>query len=233
MIEQHTVLGHEAWLEARQNLLAKEKAFSRLRDELSKLQRELPWERVDANYVFDGPGGQRSLGDLFDGRAQLIVYHFMFDPDWEEGCEHCSFWADNFDPNVVHLNARDVSMVAVSLAPYPKLAAYQRRMGWTFNWFSSFGTSFNFDYGVSFTADEQATEGFYNYRMQPEPSAHHAGVSVFYKNHEGLFHTYSTYARGIDMFNAAYNYLDVVPAGRGEEGHHPQYWVRRHDEYPG
>lgn len=233
MTEQHTVVGHDAWLEARQNLLAKEKAFSRQRDELSKLQRELPWERVDASYVFEGAGGRRSLGELFDGRTQLIVYHFMFDPDWEEGCKHCSFWADNFDPNVVHLNARDVSLVAVSLAPYPKLAAYKRRMGWNFDWFSSFGTSFNFDYGVSFTADEQATEGFYNYRMQREPDAHHVGVSVFHASHEGLFHTYSTYARGVDMFNAAYNYLDVVPAGRGEEGHHPQYWVRRHDEYPG
>ena len=233
MIGKHKVVSHAEWLEARQQLLLREKAFSRRRDEISRLQRDLPWERVEKEYVFKGADGPRALKDLFAGCSQLIVYHFMFAPDWDEGCKHCSFWADSFNPNVVHLKARDVSLVAISRAPYPKLEAYEKRMGWSFDWLSSADTDFNFDYGASFTSEEQASEGFYNYTTHLQPDSDVVGVSVFYQDDSGnLFHTYSTYARGVDLFNTAYNYLDIVPGGRDEEGRHPQYWVRRHDEYP-
>jgi predicted dithiol-disulfide oxidoreductase (DUF899 family) len=214
-------------------LLVKEKEFSRQRDELARLRRALPWERVDNQYVFVGADGPRTLTELFGDYSQLIVYHFMFAPEWDEGCPHCSFWADNFNPNIVHLNARDVSFVAISRAPYPKLAAYKARMGWSFDWLSSSESTFNFDYCASFTPEEQASEGFYNYRMQAHPASDIAGVSVFHVDaHGSLFHTYSTYARGIDLFNTAYNYLDIVPRGRDEDGRKPQFWVRRHDTYP-
>ncbi len=220
------VVGHQEWLAEREELLAREKEFTRARDELSRRRRELPWERVDKEYVFAGAEGKRTLAELFDGRSQLIVYHFMFDPSWDEGCKSCSFWADNFDPNVIHLNARDVTMVALSRAPYEKLAAYEKRMGWSFDWFSSGDTDFNYDFGVSFRAESP-----YNYGSQTA-SGEREGASVFYKDDEGsVFHTYSTYARGIDLLNSAYNYLDLVPKGRDEEGRGPQFWVRRHDEY--
>ncbi len=201
---------------------------------MSQQRRDLPWERVDREYVFDGPNGKETLSDLFAGRSQLIVYHFMFGPDWEVGCPHCSFWADNFDEIVVHLNQRDVTMLAVSRAPYSKLAAYKKRMGWHFKWVSSSGTDFNFDYHVSFTPEEVAKKAaFYNYTVQEPLDSEREGVSVFYKDQRGsVFHTYSTYARGIDMVNAAYHYLDLVPKGRDEAGHEfTQFWVRRHDEY--
>ena len=233
MIGKHQVVGHDEWLEARKRLLVREKAFSRQRDEMSRLQRDLPWERVEKEYVFAGSDGPQALNELFGGCSQLIVYHFMFDPDWDEGCRHCSFWADSFNSNIVHLKARDVSFVAISRAPYPKLAEYQKRMGWSFDWFSSSDTDFNFDYGASFTPEEQAGEGFYNYTTHRQPDSDVVGVSVFYQGDSGnLFHTYSTYARGVDLFNTTYNYLDIVPGGRDEEGRPPQYWVRRHDEYP-
>ena len=233
MIGKHQVVGHDEWLEARKRLLVREKAFSRQRDEMSRLQRELPWERVEKEYVFIGSDGPQALKDLFGRCSQLIVYHFMFAPDWDEGCTHCSFWADSFNPNAVHLKARDVSLVAISRAPYPKLAAYQKRMGWQFDWLSSADTDFNFDYGASFTPEEQASEGFYNYQTHRNPDSDVVGVSVFYRDDSGnVFHTYSTYARGVDLFNTTYNYLDIVPGGRDEEGRPPQYWVRRRDEYP-
>jgi predicted dithiol-disulfide oxidoreductase (DUF899 family) len=220
------VVTHEEWLAERKELLAKEKEFTRQRDELSRRRRELPWERVEKEYVFEGAEGRRTLSELFEGRSQLVVYHFMFPPEWEEGCKHCSFWADNFDPNVIHLKARDVTFVAISRAPYEKLAGYKERMGWGFDWFSSGGTDFNYDYGVSFRG-----EGPYNYGTQTE-SGEREGVSVFFTDENGdIFHTYSTYARGIDLLNTAYNYLDLVPKGRDEEGEAPQFWVRRHDEY--
>jgi predicted dithiol-disulfide oxidoreductase (DUF899 family) len=231
-IEDHPVVSHDEWLAARTEFLAKEKEFTRLRDELNRQRRELPWEIVEKEYVFEGADGKQTLPELFDGRSQLIVYHFMFDPGWEAGCPHCSFWADNFNPIVVHLNQRDVTMIAVSRAPYAKLAAYQKRMGWDFKWVSSSGTDFNFDYRVSFTADDlEKKDAVYNFKTIRPGMPEREGASVFYMNPEGrVFHTYSTYARGIDMLNTAYHYLDLAPKGR-DEGGRTQFWVRRHDEY--
>jgi predicted dithiol-disulfide oxidoreductase (DUF899 family) len=231
MVSNKIVSGDE-WTEARRRLLIKEKEFTRLRDELSQQRRDLPWEAVSKEYVFDGPNGKQTLPELFDGRSQLVVYHFMFGPDWEAGCPHCSHWADNFNGIIVHLNQRDVTMIAVSRAPYSKLAAYKKRMGWNFKWVSSFDTDFNFDYHVSFTPDEVAGKAvFYNFTKQDPHSSEREGVSVFYKDStDGVFRTYSTYARGIDMLNADYQYLDLVPKGRNEAGRGP-FWVRRHDEY--
>jgi predicted dithiol-disulfide oxidoreductase (DUF899 family) len=228
----HRVVSGEEWLAARQQLLAKEKEFTRLRDQLSALRRELPWEAVTREYVFEGPDGRQTLPQLFDGRSQLIVYHFMFAPDWDEGCPHCSHWADNFNGGIVHLNHRDVSMVAVSRAPYAKLAAYHKRMGWSFKWVSSHGSDFNFDYRVSFTAPElEAQRALYNYAWQDPGVTDREGVSVFFKDEHGhVFHTYSAYARGIDLLNTDYNLLDLTPKGRDEAGRGP-FWVRRHDEY--
>ena len=229
-MSEHEIVGHDDWVEARKALLTKEKEFTRLRDELSRQRRELPWELVEKAYEFEGPEGQQSLAELFDGRTQLVVYHFMFDPDDDVGCKSCSFWADNFDPNVVHLNARNVSFVAVSRAPLDKLAAYKERMGWSFNWVSSAETDFNFDYGVSFAPAEH-TSPVYNYGSLSPGISEREGMSVFIKDESGnVFHTYSAYARGIDLLNAAYNYLDLVPKGR-DEGDRSQFWVRRHDEY--
>ena len=227
---EHEVVTRDAWLAARKELLAREKDFTRLRDELSRRRRELPWQPVEKEYVFEGANGRRTLSELFDGRTQLVVYHFMFAPEWDEGCKSCSFWADNFDPNVIHLKARDVTMVAVSRAPYGKLAAYRERMGWNFPWYSSAETDFNVDYGVTFAPEDQERDGAYNYGSLVARGPEREGVSVFYRD-GGVFHTYSTYARGIDLLNAAYNYLDLVPKGRDEEGERSQSWVRRHDEY--
>jgi predicted dithiol-disulfide oxidoreductase (DUF899 family) len=232
MTENHKVVSSDEWIEARKQLLIKEKEFTRLRDRLSQERRAMPWEAINKEYVFEGPDGKQTLPELFDGRSQLVVYHFMFGPSWEAGCPHCSHWADNFNGIIVHLNQRDVTMIAVSRAPYSKLAAYQKRMGWNFKWFSSGDTDFNFDYHVSFTPEELARkERFYNYAMQDPGSSEREGVSVFYKDSTGrVFHTYSTYARGIDILNVDYHYLDLVPKGRDEAGRGP-YWVRRHDEY--
>ena len=230
MAESHSVVSHDEWIAARIALLQQEKEFTRLRDQLAQQRRELPWEQIDKLYVFEGAGGQQSLSDLFDGRSQLVVYHFMFVPEWDTGCPHCSRWADSFNGGIVHLNHRDVSMVAVSRAPYAKLAVYQRRMGWSFKWVSSFGSDFNSDYHVSFTPNEMAKKSaVYNFTMQDPEVSEREGVSVFHKNADGvLFHTYSTYARGIDMLNVDYQYLDLVPKGRDERGQGP-FWVRRHD----
>jgi len=229
---RHTVVSRKEWLAARTALLKKEKKFTRLRDQLSKERRQLPWVKVDKDYVFDGPQGQETLSELFDGRSQLLVYHFMFGPDWDAGCKHCSFWADNFDRIIVHLNHRDVTMVAASRAAYRKLESYKKRMGWDFKWVSSGNTDFNFDYHVSFTPEEEAKKrAFFNYKMQDPDSSDREGTSVFSKDAKGnVFHTYSTYARGIDMVNAAYHYLDLVPKGR-DEGKSGPSWLRRHDEY--
>ena len=233
MTLSHKVVSHEQWIEARAAFLNREKQFTRARDELNRQRQELPWEAVEKHYVFTGPDGKETLAELFDGRSQLIVYHFMFGPNWDAGCPSCSFWADNFDPVIVHMKQRDVTMVAVSRAPYARLAAYRKRMGWTFKWLSSAGTSFNFDYGVSFTDDERKRgTAFYNFRKGDPGVSEREGLSVFYKDAEGkLFHTYSAYARGIDLQNTAYNYIDLVPKGR-DEGGRSQYWVRRRDEYP-
>lgn len=228
----HPVVSNDQWLKASTAFLAKEKEFSRVRDELARLRRDLPWELVQKEYVFEGANGKQKLAELFDGRSQLIVYHFMFDPAWDAGCPHCSFWADNFNPNIVHLRQRDVSMVAISRAPYNKLAAYEKRMGWNFPWFSSFGTDFNFDYRVSFSPEQVADkQPLYNFGTLAPGHTEREGASAFYKDSQGrVFHTYSTFARGIDLMNAAYNYLDIAPKGRDEAGR-SQFWVRRHDEY--
>lgn len=230
--KNHRVVTREQWVLERTALLAKEKEFTRLGDDLSRQRRDLPWVRVDEPYSFDGSRGRETLSDLFEGRSQLVVYHFMFGPDWAAGCPHCSFWADNFNPIIVHLNQRDVTMVAVSRAPYEKLAAYQKRMGWTFKWVSSGGSSFNFDFDVSFSPEAmQSKTAFYNFRKGDPGRSDREGVSVFYKDAAGaVFHTYSAYARGIDVLNTAYHYLDLVPKGR-DEGGRSQYWVKRHDEY--
>ena len=232
--ENHKIVSKNEWIEYRKALLKDEKEFTMLRDRLSQQRRDLPWIVVNKEYIFDGPNGKQTLSELFDGRSQLVVYHFMFDPSWDSACPHCSFWADNFNGIIVHLNQRDVTMIVVSRAPYSKLADYQKRMGWDFKWFSCYDTDFNFDYNVSFTSEELVRkEAFYNFTIQDPHSSEREGVSVFYKDPVGrVFHTYSAYARGIDILNTAYNYLDLVPKGRDEEGHDfPQFWVRRHDEY--
>jgi predicted dithiol-disulfide oxidoreductase (DUF899 family) len=229
---KHKVVSQKEWLAARKALLVKEKKFTRLRDQLSQQRRDLPWEAVTKEYVFEGPNGKQTLPQLFDGRSQLIVYHFMFAPDWDAGCKHCSFWADNFNSITVHLNHRDVTMIAMSRGPLRKLEAYKKRMGWNFPWVSSGGTDFNFDYHVSFTPQEEAKkQAFYNFTIQDPDSSDREGISVFYKDRTGrVYHTYSTYARGIDMVNAAYHLLDLVPKGR-DEGEDGPGWIRRHDEY--
>ena len=242
-IMHHPVVAHEEWLAARKQLLADEKEFTRLRDRLSQRRRDLPWEAVDKEYVFEGPHDRQTLAALFDGRSQLVVYHAMFDPataspstPWtvDAACPGCSFWADNFNGIIVHLHHRDVTLVAVSRAPYAQIAAYAQRMGWTFPWVSSGTSDFNFDYGVSFTAQEVAAgTADYNYTLQDPRLTEREGLSVFIKDAMGrIFHTYSAYARGLDMVNVAYHYLDLVPKGR-DEGGRGLYWVRRHDEYEG
>jgi predicted dithiol-disulfide oxidoreductase (DUF899 family) len=233
-VAQHTVVSTEEWWTARQALLAREKEFARAREALAQERRDLPWEAIAKEYAFDAPDGTRSLADLFGSRSQLIVYHFMIDPTANEGCPHCSFWADHFDGTLVHLGARDVSLTAVSRAPLDKIEAYKRRMGWAFPWVSSFGSDFNYDFGVSFTPEAVADHtAVYNYGSTDPGLEDREGISVFVKNEAGdLFHTYSTYARGIDMVNATYQFLDLVPKGRDEpKDGNPQFWVRRHDEY--
>jgi predicted dithiol-disulfide oxidoreductase (DUF899 family) len=231
----HKVVSEEEWLKVRKQLLTQEKEFTRLRDRLSQQRRNLPWVRVEKNYVFEGPNVKETLADLFEGRSQLAVYHFMFAPDGEEGCRSCSFWADSFNAIAVHLNHRDVTMVAISRAPYEKLEAFKRRMGWSFKWLSSGGNDFNYDYQASFTAEEIAKgKVYHNFGTYEEDlDEEKPGISVFYKDKSGdVFHTYSAYSRGIDLMNAAYNYLDLVPKGREEaELEWPMAWVRHHDRY--
>ena len=231
---RHTVVAHDEWVEARKALLAKEKEFTRLRDELSQRRRDLPWETVEQDYVFEGPDGKESLSELFDGRRQLIVYHFMFGPDWEEGCKSCSFLADHYDPAIVHLNQRDVSLVTVSRAPLETLLAFQKRMGWRFKWVSSLGSDFNWDYQASFKPEDvEGQQVYYNYRVGAFPMGEGPGISVFYKDDAGgIFHTYSAYARGLDIFLGTYNLLDIVPRGRDEADlPYTMEWIRHHDRY--
>lgn len=233
-MDEHKIVSPEEWLATHKAFLAKEKEFTKLRNELARERRALPWTKVTKNYVFEGARGKEALSDLFDGRSQLVVYHFMFDPDWDAGCKHCSFWADNFNPNIVHLNDYDISMVAVSRAPYAKIAAYEKRMGWTFKWLSSFGSDFNFDFHVSFTPEQRAQKSaLYNFILGDPGIGEREGASVFCKNAKGeIFHTYSTFARGIDLMNAAYNWIDVTPRGRHDEAEKGnQFWIKRHDEY--
>ena len=229
---RNKVVSRQDWIRASKALLTKEKAYTRSRDKLAAARRALPWEQVTKEYVFAGPDGEQSLPALFDGRSQLVVYHFMFHPDWDAGCPHCSRWADSFDRPIVHLNQRDVTMIAVSRAPYEKIAAYRKRMGWTFKWVSSFGNDFNFDFNVSFTPEEmKKKQAFYNFTLQHPDAPEREGLSVFYRNPKGqVFRTYSTFARGIEPVNVDYQVLDLVPKGRDEAGKGP-FWVRRHDEY--
>ena len=212
-VARPNVVPHVEWLAARNEFLIKEKEFTRLRDELSRQRRALPWEKVEKHYEFDSTRGKITLADLFDGRSQLIVYHFMFGSDWEEGCKSCSFWADNFNGIPIHLNHRDVTFTAVSRAPLANINAYKKRMGWSFPWVSSHGSDFNFDYHVSFTPEEIAAgKAYYNYEVRPISASDEQGISVFYKNERGeVFHTYSCHGRGIDMVNGAYQFLDLVP----------------------
>ncbi len=233
-MKSNAIVTPEEWLVARKTLLAREKEFTRLRDELSETRRKLPWVKVDQDYRFDGPSGSESLADLFEGRQQLIVYHFMYGPDWEEGCPSCSFWADNYNGTIEHLNHRDISLVVVSRAPLKELEAYRRRMGWSFKWVSSLGNDFNSDYDVTFTEEEvESGSMYYNYRKTRFPSSEAPGISVFAKDDEGnIYHTYSCYSRGLDMLNATYHHMDLVPKGRDEQDlAYPMAWLRRRDQY--
>ncbi|HKT74430.1 MAG TPA: thioredoxin family protein [Steroidobacteraceae bacterium] len=231
---EHRIVSREEWVSARLRLLAKEKELQHLRDELSAERRKLPWERVEKSYVFDGPSGQETLDDLFAGRSQLAIYHFMFAPEWDAGCRGCAFWADNFNGIVPHLAGRDVSFAAVSRAPLPKLRAFAARMGWTFHWVSSANTDFNYDYQASFRSEEvELGRAVHNYEPFKEQMTDKPGVSVFFRDDSGrIFHTYSTYARGIDPLNVAYQLLDLSPKGRDEDQlPHTMSWVRFHDAY--
>jgi predicted dithiol-disulfide oxidoreductase (DUF899 family) len=235
-MEPHQIVSHDEWIAARKAHLAEEKAFTRARDALSRKRRELPWEKVEKSYVFEGPNGKETLADLFGGKSQLIVYHFMLGPDWEEGCPSCSLIADHFDGSVIHLAQRDVAFVVVSRAPLQQIEKFKRRMGWHFNWVSSFGTDFNFDYQVSATPEEKAKGTVhYNYTETEFPSEERPGASVFSKNAAGeVFHTYSSYGRGLDLLIGAYNFLDLAPKGRDEKGlRYGMAWVRHHDKYEG
>ncbi len=228
---QHPVVDHPQWLQARMDLLAKEKEFTRLRDELSRRRRELPWETVETDYRFTSEHGAVSLAELFAGKSQLIVHHFMFHPDWSEGCKSCSFWADQYDGIGIHLKHRDIALAAVSRAPFAKLAAYKARMGWKFPWVSCEGTTFNHDYYAAFTPAQVASGGaLFNYRETKPWGEDVVGMSVFVKDDGAIYHTYSAYSRGVDILNAAYNFIDLTPKGRDEGGRN-QFWVRRHDQY--
>jgi predicted dithiol-disulfide oxidoreductase (DUF899 family) len=220
------------WLEARKALLAKEKAFNRARDALTAERQALPWVKVEKPYVFETAKGTASLADLFDGRSQLLIYHFMYGPDWTEGCKSCSFWADNYNGIDIHLAHRDVTLMAVSRAPLATLEAYKKRMGWTFAWASSLGSDFNADFQVSFDpARPKGDPVYYNYETRGFPMSEAPGISVFVKDAGGaVYHTYSTYARGLDMLNGAYHMLDLVPKGR-DEGGRGMAWLRHRDRY--
>ena len=228
------IVDRNEWLKSRKALLEKEKAFTRARDELTRQRLALPWVEVKTDYLFEDLHGKHRFQTLFGEHSQLLIYHFMFGEDWEAGCQSCSFWADNYERNQVHLAARDVAIAAVSTASPEKLTAYRKRMGWTFPWYSSRHGTFNQDYGVTF--DEQTFNGdeaFYNFNTQKFPAQEAPGISVFFKDESGaIFHTYSTFSRGLDMYNAAYHMLDIVPKGRDEsELPYNQAWVRRRDEY--
>jgi predicted dithiol-disulfide oxidoreductase (DUF899 family) len=233
-MEMQKLVSHEQWIKARLELLAAEKELTRQRDALTRRRMAMPWERVEKSYVFDTPEGQRTLAELFDGRRQLLVQHFMFGPGWEQGCPSCSFMADHTDGMNVHLAQRDVTFLAVSRAPLADIEHFRRRMGWRFKWVSSHGSDFNHDFGVSFTPEERAkNEVCYNYGMQPFAPEEMPGISVFYKDAAGqVCHTYSTYGRGVEVMMGTYNMLDLMPKGRGERDvANKMEWVRHHDRY--
>jgi len=224
------IVSHEEWLKAGQAHLAKEKEFTRQREELAQARRELPWEKVEKTYVFETPDGRATLAELFAGKGQLIVQHFMFGPDWNEGCPSCSFWTDNFNGVDVHLAHRDTAFVLVSRVPIAKLEAYRKRMGWTVRWVSSLDNEFNFDFGVSFKPDEQQAK--YNLDTVKPYGQENPGLTAFRKGDDGtVYRTYSTYARGLDVLNGTYHLLDMTSKGRDEDPKHPMSWVCRHDRY--
>ena len=230
----HTVVSPDPWLAARLALLAREKELTQLHDQIARERRALPWVHVEKDYVFEGLQGRRSLAELFEGRRQLLVQHFMLGPDWEQGCPSCSYMADHSDGMTVHLAHRDTTLVAISRAPLAEIQRFKQRMGWQFNWVSSHGSDFNFDYGVSFTPQEQAkNEVTYNYGRQPFESEEMPGISVFYRNDAGeIFHTYSTYRRGVEVMMGTYHLLDLTPMGRNERDvAYKMEWVRHHDRY--
>lgn len=232
MDEQPVVVSDDEWTAARRELLGAEKAFTRARDELAAKRRALPWRTITKRYEFATIDGARTLGELFEGRSQLIVYHFMMGPDWTEGCPSCSFWTDNWDGSHVHLAHRDVTFVMASRAPLAAILAYRDRMGWSVPWVSSLGSDFNFDFGVSFTPDEQQRGATYNYTPTEHPMDEAPGLSVLAKRDGNIYHTYSCYARGLDPMNTTYQLLDLTPMGRNEdELPWPMAWLRRHDAY--
>jgi predicted dithiol-disulfide oxidoreductase (DUF899 family) len=231
---EHRTGTREEWRSARIELLELEKQHTRRADELARMRRDLPWVRIEKDYSFETEDGTKTLAELFDGRSQLIVYHFMFGPGWEAGCVGCSLVADHFDGGMVHLNQRDVTMICVSRAPLEKLSAYKRRMGWDFTWVSSLGSDFNFDFGVSFTEDQQANGAEYNFRWEDNPGDEWPGLSSFALQDGAVYHAYSTYDRGTDVLNTFYQLLDRAPKGRDEEAllrGEGEWWWRRHDEY--
>ena len=229
---QHQTVSQDDWLKARKELLAKEKEFTKLRDAMTAQIRALPWRKIEKSYAFDTKTGKHTLADLFGGKTQLAVYHFMLGPDWDQGCKSCSFWADGFQGIPIHLAHRDVSFVAVSRAPLAQIERFKKRMGWTFPWVSSFGSDFNYDFAVSFTKeDEQAGQVLYNYVVGPYMVDELAGASFFARRGQEIFHTYSTYGRGLDLLNCAYNWLDLAPKGRNENPESTMDWVRHHDCY--
>jgi predicted dithiol-disulfide oxidoreductase (DUF899 family) len=233
-MQPHKIVSQSEWTAARKAFLEAEKRFTKARDELSRQRRELPWVKVDKNYVFDGPNGKQTLAELFEGRSQLIVYHFMLGPGWQEGCKSCSYLSDHWDGATVHLVHRDVTFLCISRAPYDQIAAFRKRMGWRFDWVSSFANDFNRDFHVSFEKNElDSGKAYYNYDMGSFPSEEAPGLSVFVKNDKGeIFHTYSAYARGLDILVGTYNLLDLVPKGRDEdELAFSMSWVRHHDRY--
>ena len=232
-IENRKVVSQKEWVVARKKLLRKEKRFSKLRDELNLQRRKLPWIKIEKEYVFDAPTGKVTLAELFGGKSQLITYHFMFGPGWEEGCEHCSFWADHFDSVNMHIGQRDTAFAVVSRAPLKEIEPFKKRMGWKFKWVSSFNTDFNFDFNVSFTPEQlKSGKAIYNYARLDINIDEREGVSAFYRDKNGdIYHTYSSYERGIDLMNTTYNFLDLTAKGRDENPDSTQDWVRYHDQY--
>jgi predicted dithiol-disulfide oxidoreductase (DUF899 family) len=234
-IENHPVVSRDRWVAERKTLLAHEKELTRLQDQIARERRALPWVRLDKNYTFDSPSGRRTLADLFEGRRQLVVQHFMYAPGWEQGCKSCSFMADHIEGARLHLAQRDVTLLVVSRAPLADIERFRSRMGWRFNWVSSHGGDFNHDYGVTFTPAAAAGEVYYNYTRQSFPQEEAPGISVFYKDDAGtVFHTYSTYGRGVELMMGAYRLLDLTPKGRDEDGlSYGMEWLRHHDRYEG